>query len=479
MALKQNGTSRPVAFPSDFLWGASTSAFQVEGAWQEDGKGVTSADVRSARTADHIADTTVAMDFYHRWREDIALMRECGLTAFRMSVSWARILPRGNGAVNQAGIDFYNQVIDELVANDITPIVTLLHFDVPMGIIKQYGGFALRRAVDDFLHYCRICFESFGDRVGYWLTINEQSVITALPELQGIYLDDSVERERTAWQAFHHLCLAHAGAVSLYRSMGLGGKIGPAISYSTYYPASVRPEDVLVAKSLEDRMVFSLVDVHNYGTYPPYLLNHLRDRGCLFSMQDGDEELLHAGSRPDFVGINWYTTGVVGAWSDEAEGPAGGPELPRRDRNIPGVAQFYKNPYTPYNEWDWNQDGIGFHYALLRMWERYHLPILVTENGLAHRDVLQKDGCVHDSYRIAYLSDMVDAMRAAITDGVEMVGYSPWSFIDVLSSSDGIEKRYGIVFVDRTDKDPKQLERYPKDSFYWYQACIARNGAEA
>lgn len=466
------------AFPDAFLWGASSSAFQVEGAWDEDGKGLTSADVRSAKAheATGIADTTVAMDFYHRWREDIALMRQCGLTAFRMSISWARIIPEGSGAVNQAGIDFYDRVIDELVANGITPIVTLLHFDVPMGIVERYGGFASRRAVDDFLSFCRVCFEHFGDRVGCWLTINEQAVITALPPLQGIYVDDPHERERVAWQAFHHLCLAHAGAVKLYHSMGLPGKIGPVLSYSTYYPASTRPSDVLTAKQLEDRMVFSLMDAHYYGAYPAYLLNYLRERDLLFTTEPGDSALL-ADARPDFVAVNWYTTGVVGAWVDGADGEAAGPDLPRRDRNIPGVAQFYKNPFTPYNEWDWNVDGKGFHYALLRMWERYHLPVLVVENGFAHRDTLEADGSVHDLYRIAYLREMVDGMRGAISDGVQMLGYSPWSFTDVLSSSDGIEKRYGLVYVDRTDADPMQLARHPKDSYWWYRACIARNGA--
>lgn len=462
-------------FSNDFLWGASTSAFQIEGAYNEDNKGLTSMDVRSLKKEGTIATTKVAIDHYHRYKEDVQLMKELGMKAYRMSISWARIILDGNGDVNQKGIDFYNSLIDELVMNGITPIVTLYHFDFPMALIEKYHGFESRECIKDFIRYCRVCFENFGDRVKYWLTINEQMVITTQPEFQGIINENQQVSKQTAWQAYHHMCIAHALVIKEYRSMNLKGKIGPVLSYPTYYPASVRPEDVLVAKQIEDLKVFCLADVHFYGQHPQYLTNYLTKNNIMFKVLEEDVELL-ANAKPDFIALNWYTTGIVGAYRDgrEVNDEESGLK-PRRDRNIKGLAQFYMNPYLEYNEWNWNSDPVGLRYALLRMWERYHLPLMVVENGLGHRDVLE-NGHIHDDYRIEYLRGMVENMSLAINDGVDMIAYCPWSFLDVLSSSDGIEKRYGLVYVDRTDNDIKDLKRIPKDSYYWYQECIQKNG---
>lgn len=464
-----------MSFSKEFLWGASTSAFQIEGAYDEDGKGLTSMDVRSFKSSDKIADTKIAMDHYHRYKEDVKLMKELGMKAYRMSISWARIIPDGCGSINKKGIDFYNNLIDELIANDITPIVTLYHFDFPMSLIEKFGGFQSRECIDAFVKYCRVCFEEFGDRVKYWLTINEQMVITNMPAFQGIEVSDELEREKIGWQTYHHMCIAHALVVKEYRKMNLKGQIGPVLSYPTYYPASVRPEDVLTAKQIEDLKVFCLMDVHFYGKHPKYLTNLLKEKGMMFNIEAGDEELL-TNAKPDFIAVNWYTTGIVGAYEDgiNINNKEAG-LMPRRDRNIKGVAQFYMNPYLEYNEWNWNTDPVGLRCALLRMWERYHLPIMVVENGLGHRDELI-DGKIHDDYRIKYLEGMVKNISLAIDDGVEVISYCPWSFIDVLSSSNGIEKRYGLVYIDRSDNDIKDLKRIPKDSYYWYQGCIKKNG---
>lgn len=468
-------------FPVDFLWGAASSAFQTEGARKEGDKGVSVADVRSDRAmrSEGIADTSVATDFYHRYEEDIHLMEEAGLNAFRMSLAWTRIIPDGDGEVNERALKHYEQVIDALVEAGIAPIVTLYHFDLPQTLVDRYGGFSSRRCIDAFVRFARVCFERYGDRVARWLTINEQMVLTSLPSMQGIEGNDAHEVQRRSWQAYHNMCVANARVIKLYRSMNLPGRIGPAISYSTYYPASVRPEDVLRAKQLEDLKVFCLCDVHFHGEQPAYLIKYLQEKDLLFDQQAEDGEVL-ANARPDFLGLNWYTTGVVGAYADGVEiDDERSALMPRRDRNIPGYAQFYLNPYTPYNEWNWNTDPVGLHYALLRMWERYHLPLLITENGLAYRDTLTADGNVHDSYRIDYLAGMVDAIERAINDGVAMDGYCPWSFTDVLSSSNGIEKRYGLVYVERTDNDPGTLRRIPKDSYHWYAKRIATARMEA
>lgn len=459
-------------FPKDFLWGASTSAYQVEGASLEDGKGPSCQDVKVV--PEGTSDLKVCADQYHRYKEDIALMAEMGFKTYRFSISWSRIIPEGTGAINPKGIEYYNNVIDECLKYGIEPLVTMFHFDMPAALDER-GSWGNRDSIDWFLNFAKVMFENFGDRVKYWLTINEQMVISQMPNFQGIYINDKHEEKKVGWQSYHHMCIAHALVIKEYRKLHLNGFIGPVISYPTYYPASVKPEDVLTAKQVEDLKVFCLTDVHFYGKHPDYLIHYLEKHDLMFKMEEHDEELLK-NAQPDFIALNWYTTGIVGAYQDGQEINNDESALkPRRDRNIKGLAQFYMNPYLEYNEWNWNTDPVGLHYALLKMWERYHLPLMIVENGLGHRDVLENNQ-VHDDYRINYLQGMVKHMSKAINDGVNLISYCPWSFMDVLSSSDGIEKRYGLVYIDRTDFDCKDLKRIPKDSFYWYQKCIQKNG---
>ena len=466
-------------FKDNFLWGASTSAFQIEGAWNEDGKGLTSMDVRSFKKEDQIATTKVAMDHYHRFKEDVQLMKKLGMKAYRMSISWARIIPDGYGKINQKGIDFYNQLIDELVKNDIVPIVTLYHFDFPMELIKKYNGFASRECINDFVRYSKVCFENFGDRVKYWLTINEQMVISQMPNFQGIYINDKHEEKKVGWQSYHHMCIAHALVIKEYRKLHLNGFIGPVISYPTYYPASVKPEDVLTAKQVEDLKVFCLTDVHFYGKHPDYLIHYLEKHDLMFKMEEHDEELLK-NAQPDFIALNWYTTGIVGAYQDGQEINNDESALkPRRDRNIKGLAQFYMNPYLEYNEWNWNTDPVGLHYALLKMWERYHLPLMIVENGLGAVDEMDEDKKIHDNYRVDYLKKHIIEMKKAVEDGIDLKGYMMWAPIDIISSSTGeMKKRYGYIYVDKNNDGSGTLKRSKKKSFNWYKKVIATNGED-
>lgn len=455
-------------FDKNFLWGAASSAFQIEGASNEDGKGRTVADVRSDLARDRlgIASTDVTSDFYHLYKEDIKLMKECGLKAFRMSISWARIIPDQSGKVNPLGIQHYHDVLDELISNGIEPIVTLYHFDLPMWTIEKYKGFVSRECIDDFLKYTKICFEEYGKKVKYWLIINEQSVITGIPGFQGL------DNLKDSYQAFHHMSIANALVIKQYRAMQLGGMIGPAISYSTSYPASPDPRDIMIAYHMDDLHVFSLVDVHVYGKYPKYFLNELEKQGNLFEMLPGDEELL-ANAKPDFLGLNWYCTSVIGHYiGDDMYGEYEGPALPRQERAVKNEYQYYKNPFTPYSEYNWNCDGIGLRYAMRKMYNLYHLPIIITENGWSANEQLDEDGKIHDPARVHYLEENIKGMSDAINDGVEIIGYTPWSFIDLLSASQGMNKRYGLVYVDRTNDDLKELKRIPKDSFYYYQRII-------
>lgn len=460
-----------MSFPNDFLWGASISAFQAEGAKEEDGKGLTVADLRCEEVKNrlHTADTSVASDFYHRFQEDIKLMKECGLKSFRFSISWARIFPNGNGKINQKGLDYYNKVIDKLIANNIVPIVTLFHFDLPQGLIEQYKGFCSRQCIEDFVNYARVCFENFGDRVQYWLTINEQDVIANIPFFNG--LTDIKE----SMQANHHMNIANALVMKLYHSMNLKGQIGPCMSYPTRYPASVDPKDQFLAMHLDDMNIFALLDVLIYGEYPKYYINELKKKDILFEIQEGDLLLLK-GAHPDFIAINWYTSEIVGQYVDgDSFDDYDGPALPRKNRSEKGVAQYYQNPYTKYSKYGWNIDGVGLRYALRKLYSRYHMPIMITENGFSDVEELD-NGQIHDQERIEYFTEMVKNMALAIDDGVELFSYNPWSFIDVLSSSQGMDKRYGLVFIDRTNDDEKELKRVKKDSFYWYKKCIENNG---
>lgn len=462
-----------MSFPKDFLWGGSISAFQAEGAYQEDGKGLTVADLRLKKASDEngLADSSVAVDFYHHYKEDIQLMKECGLKSFRFSIAWSRIIPDGCGEVNSKGIAYYRDLIEELIKNDIVPIVTLYHFDFPQALIEKYNGFASRECIQDFVHYAKVCFENFGDIVPYWLTINEQMVITELPFFQG--LTDL----KTSYQAFHHMCIAHALVTKLYRSMQFNGQIGPCISYTTRLPATVNSKDMMLAYQMDDLNVFSLIDVHYYGEYPPYFINELKRKNLMFDVLPEDQELL-ADARPDFIAINWYVTEVVGQYvSENMSEEYSGPDLPRQGRSVVGEYQYYKNPYTPYSEYNWNRDGIGLRFALRRLYARYRLPVMITENGWSANEKLGTDGKIHDDMRIAYFKEMVEQMSLAIDDGVELFSFNPWSFIDLLSSSQGMDKRYGMVYVDRTNDDLKELKRIKKDSFYYYKDVISKNGA--
>lgn len=453
-----------MAFPKSFLWGAATSAFQYEGAATEDGKGWTTADERCRLRAANQADASVAVDGYHHWAEDVALLKQLGAKAYRFSISWARIIPDGDGAPNEAGIAFYNQLIDALVEANIQPVVTLLHFDIPYALAEKYGAFLDRRAIDAYERYCRLCFERFGDRVGYWITVNEQNVMARIPEMLGFSPDDR-ECARKCAQANYHLYLASAKAVAACRELCPDALIGPDVSYPTVLAMTCSPDDVNLAFDLQRMMAF--------GPMESYCSGHisLTDRqtwerdGVTPVMLPGDEDILAAGI-PNFLAVNWYCTTVVDTSNGGTDGVL----------NI-GSAFRARNPYLEYTEWGWSYDPRALRIALHEAYDRFHLPMMVCENGWSQREELV-DGTVHDQKRIDYIRDHAAAMSQAIDEGVDLRGYTYWSFVDILSSSDGMSKRYGLVYVDREDFDEKECARYPKDSFWYYRDLIARNGAK-
>ena len=460
-------------FPENFLWGASTSAFQVEGGVNEGGKGISVADVLSKTHSTDYADSSIAADFYHRYKEDIALMAELRLKSYRFSINWTRIYPMGDeDTPNAEGIAFYNRVFDELERYGIEPIVTLYHFDLPQHLEETHGGWRSRTTIDCYVRYARTCFEEFGSRVTYWQTINEQNLM--IRKHMPIDEPDLTKRERIRHQINHNMFLAGARVIALCHEMLPKAKIGPTFAYLPSYPATCKPEDVIASQDADNLYNYYLTDIHVFGEYPAYYVNWLNEHGWMPDFEPGDEEILRAG-KPDYIGFNYYLT-YAAEWAPE---DAKEEYLSILHLSVPGRFRYVDNPYLVSTEYGWAIDPVGFRRSLRELWQRYRLPLMITENGMGVREELSDDGHVHDSYRIDYLREHIREMGKAVSiDGIPVISYNAWTFIDVVSSSDGFSKRYGFVFVDRTEKDEKELARIPKDSFYWYQRVIQTNGLD-
>lgn len=461
-------SGKSLRFPEGFLWGASTSAYQVEGAWNEDGKGMSVQDLHAPA---NIADFKVASDHYHRFREDVALMAELGLKAYRFSVSWARVLPEGDGAVNEAGLAFYDALVDELVAHGIEPVATLYHFDLPLSLYER-GGWSNRSTVDAFERYARILFERLGDRVRYWLTVNEQNVMVNHPNAMN---PGTVPGKAELYQQSHNMFVASARATLALRELWPGAKIGPAPNITAIYPATCAPEDVVAADNWEAIRCWLYLDVAVKGRYNPLAWAYMEEKGCAPRFEPGDAALL-AAAKPDFLGVNYYATATVAAARNDGTdcAPRAGDQQVMLGEE--GVYRSGKNEYLVQTAYGWTIDPVGLRTTLRRVYDRYGLPLLITENGLGAKDELAADGCVHDPYRIDYLRRHFEQARLAIADGVELIGYCPWSFLDLVSTHQGYGKRYGFVYVDRGEQDVRSLRRVPKDSFAWYRDVIASRG---
>lgn len=455
-------------FPKEFLWGASTSAYQVEGAYNEDGKGLSVQDMHTPPKG--ITDFKVASDHYHRYKEDIKLMAELGLKAYRFSIAWSRIIPDGNGEVNEKGIKFYSDLIDELINYGIEPVVTMYHFDLPYALHQQ-GGWANRQTIDAFEKYAKVLFENYGDRVKYWLTINEQNVMINHPNAMN---PGKTPSKKELYQQCHNMFVAAAKATVLCHEIIKEGKIGPAPNITAIYPEKCNPSDVIAAENWESIRCWLYLDIAVYGRYNSLVWSYLEEKGITPEIEDGDMEII-AKAKPDYLGVNYYATATVAAAKND------GTDCQARngDQQImigeDGVYRAAKNNYLEQTEFGWMVDSIGLRVTLRRIYDRYHLPLLITENGLGAKDELV-DGRVKDDYRIDYLSRHFHQAKLAINDGVDLIGYCPWAFIDLVSTHQGYEKRYGFVYVDRDEDNLKDLKRIKKDSFEWYRLIIKENG---
>ncbi|HDR2679567.1 TPA: 6-phospho-beta-glucosidase [Enterobacter mori] len=457
-------------FPDDFLWGGAVAANQVEGAYLEDGKGLSTSDVQPQgvfgpvveRVAGDSGIKDVAIDFYHRYPEDIKLFAEMGFSCLRVSIAWTRIFPNGDEqAPNEAGLAFYDRLFDELAAHDITPLVTLSHYEMPWGLVKQYGGWGSRQTITFFERYARTVFARYGEKVKLWLTFNEINMSLHAP-MTGVGLPETSSKGEV-YQAIHHQLVASALAVKACHEIIPDAKIGNMLLGGLMYPLTCKPEDVLEALQ-ENRAWQFFGDVQCRGAYPGYMLRFFRDSGIQIDITDADREALK--STVDFISFSYYMTGCV--TTDE--------ELNQQARG--NILSMVPNPHLASSEWGWQIDPVGLRTLLNVLWDRYQKPLFIVENGLGAKDKPDADGVVQDDYRISYLNDHLVQVREAIDDGVEVMGYTSWGPIDLVSASKAeLSKRYGFIYVDRDDSGKGTLARSRKKSFYWYKEVIATKGA--
>ena len=440
------------SLPEDFLWGASSSAYQIEGANLEDGKGPSCQDVKEV--PEGTSDLTVCADQYHRYKEDIALMAEMGFKTYRFSIAWTRILPEGTGEVNPKGIEYYNNLINECLKYGIEPIVTMFHFDMPAALDKR-GSWSNRESVDWFLNFAKVMFENFGDRVKYWLTINEQNMLTLVGPLIGTLVvpEGCTNLTKEIYQQNHHQLVAQAKAMVLCHEMLPGAKIGPAPNIGLVYPASCKPEDILAAQNFNAIRNWLYLDMAVFGKYNNLVWAYLEEHDATPEFAEGDVEAL-ANGHPAFIGFNYYNTATVEANNEtDTGGGMSAANDQQSNKGEAGVFKGFKNPYLPTTQFGWEIDPQGFRATIREMYSRYRLPLLVTENGLGAYDTLTEDGKVHDDYRIKYYQDHLEQVQLAITDGCEKLGNCPWSAVDLISTHEGMVKRYGFIYVDREEFD--------------------------
>lgn len=474
--------------PVNFLWGGAVAANQIEGAWDVDGKGPSVSDMCTSgspsnpkwitRTVqpDRFYPSHEASDFYHHYEEDIALMGEMGFKVFRLSINWTRIFPTGmESEPNEKGLAFYDKVFACCKKHGIEPLVTISHYELPYALVEKYNGWYSREVIDLFMNYCKVIFERYKDSVRLWLTFNEINVgagtplgaLISLGTVQGYEgrCASAPVSPQVRYQALHHQFVASAKAVIYAHKYYPQFKIGNMICFLTRYPLTCDPNDVLACQQEMRRLNWFSSDVMCKGEYPFYAKRYFEENDIHLHMDPGDTEILKKGT-VDFYTHSYYQTSCI-TTHEGAETSAG---------NMSGGA---KNPYLPASEWGWQIDAVGLRYALNEIYERYHLPIMIVENGLGARDTVEADGSIHDPYRIEYLRRHIEQMKEAVKDGVDLMGYTPWGCIDLVSASTGeMAKRYGLIYVDKHDDGTGTLKRMKKDSFYWYQKVIASNGEE-
>ena len=464
-----------MTFPASFLWGGAVAANQCEGAYDEDGKGWSTQDLAPKGVVGAITDHPTednlklkGIDFYHRYREDIAMLAEMGFSVFRFSIAWSRIFPNGDEETpNEAGLAFYDQLIDECRRHGMEPLVTLSHYETPYHLAKTYDGWCSRKMIDFFKRYVNTVMKRYKGKVHYWLTFNEINSILHNPYLSGGILTPKEQLSKSdLYQAIHHELVASALVTKMAHEIDPDNKVGCMVIGIPSYPLTPNPDDV-IANMEQDRHNLYFTDVQARGAYPKYLNRYFKENGIQIQMEEGDEEILK--NSVDFISFSYYMS-TCGCADPDAHPQAAG-------NIIPGVA----NPYLRSSQWGWQIDPKGLRYLLNQFYDRYQKPLFIAENGLGARDeLIEKDGVltVEDDYRIEYMREHLLQVEEAIEDGVEVLGYTSWGCIDLVSASTAqMSKRYGFIYVDRNDDGSGTMARYRKKSFYWYRDVIASNGA--
>jgi len=472
----------------DFLWGGATAANQYEGGWNEGGKGpnvpdhITGGTVSTPRLftkeihSDIYYPSHQAVDFYHHWKEDIDLMGEMGFKCFRLSINWARIYPTGyDEQPNQEGLKFYHQVFQECRAQGIEPLVTISHYECPFGLTEKYNGWVGRETIDCFLRYCRTIFTEYKDEVKYWLTFNEINIgmsgfgATMSLGMMGedgkpmFKMKETAEEASDRFTALHHQFVASARAVVMGHEINPDFRIGLMIAGMMTYPYTCNPKDISEARDRMNMGNWFCGDVQVRGHYPYYAKRYFQDHDIHVRMEPGDEEILKKGT-VDFYSFSYYMSSCASV----------DPEVAKTGGNM---MMGIKNPYLQTSEWGWQIDPEGLRSYLNEVYARYEIPVMVVENGLGANDVRSEDGKFHDSYRIDYLRGHIRAMEEAVRDGVDLMGYTMWGCVDLVSASTGeMKKRYGFIYVDRDNDGNGDFHREKKDSFDWYRKVIASNG---
>lgn len=466
-------------FPNNFLWGGATAANQYEGGWNLDGRGMSIDDVITGGSVDKEREITLpkplpgvyypnheATDFYHHYKEDIKLFAEMGFKIYRFSISWSRIFPNGDETEpNKKGLEFYDQVIDELRKYNIEPLVTISHYENPLNLSLKYGGWKNRKLIDFYTNYAETLFEYFKGRVHYWLTFNEINMLTDAwgAVFGGGMLKKEDNTLQNRYQALHNQLIASAKVVKLAHQIDPENKMGCMLAYHCGYPYTCKPEDIMLAEKYDQIHNLIAGDVHVRGRYPGFALRYFAENNIEIQMDDSDLKTLTEGT-VDFVSLSYYSSTCVGSEEDKAKDKGNG-------------TTGLMNPYLKASEWGWTIDPMGLRWVLNKLYDRYQIPIMVVENGLGAIDKVSDDGEIHDQYRIDYVDQHVKAMRQALKDGVNLIGYTYWGCTDVVSASTGeFKKRYGFIFVNKFDDGSGDFSRRKKDSFYWYKNLIAHNG---
>lgn len=475
-------------FPEGFLWGGATAANQLEGGYNLGGKGLSTADMipfipkeeRAGDNAVHITSEQFeeafkedskkqypkrwGVDFYHRYKEDIALFGEMGFKTFRLSISWARIFPNGDDLQpNEEGLQFYDNVFNELAKYNIEPLVTLSHYEMPAALVKKYNGWIDRKVVNMFTKYAETVFKRYRNKVKYWLTFNEINAIALAPYNGGGLITDRFENiDQAIYQALHHQFIASAMAVKLCREINPDAKVGCMLARLETYPETCNPQDVL--KTLkQEQMNFFYTDVQVRGYYPNFIKEYFKENNINIIMEETDEDLL-LQNKVDYISFSYYMSLV------ESAGPHG-------ERAPGNLFSGLKNPYLESSDWGWQIDAVGLRVTLNKLYDRYQVPLFVVENGLGAIDTPDENGMIQDDYRINYLREHIVQMREAISDGVELMGYTSWGPIDIISvSTSEVSKRYGFIHVDIDDYGNGSFKRTKKKSFEWYKEVINSNG---